>query len=357
VGPFVVILVSCALAAVAAEAATFDELAAQAAAARLDNRLPDAIELYRQAVQLNPSWAEGWWFVGALSHATRQFAGCAAGFDEFVRLDDKRPTAWSLLGLCEFETGAYDQAFDHLRRGIAGADLPPEVEADARFHYALLLSRAGFFDRARRELQRFARAGGDQPMLLAALGLNALRQPLLPDEVPAPRMDAVLKAGTAARFWILGEADKADAGFRELVARYPTLPGVHYLYATYLSDTSREEAAAEFRRELEVNPENADAGALLALLLIAAKDPSGALPFARKAATQKPSDPLAEYAFGEALMGTGDLPQAIASLEAAARLDPASLDYHMALATVYSRAGRYQDARRERRVSLDMAAK
>jgi tetratricopeptide (TPR) repeat protein len=357
VGPFAGILVSCALAAVAAEAATFDELAAQAAAARLDNRLPDAIELYRQAVQLNPSWAEGWWFVGALSHVTRQYAGCAAAFDQFVRLDDQRPIAWSLLGLCEFETGAYDQAFDHLRRGLSGPDLPPEVESGARFHYALLLSRAGFFDRARHELQRFARAGGDQPMLLAALGLNALRQPLLPDEVPAQRVDAVLKAGTAARFWILGEAGKADAGFRELVAQYPALPGVHYLYATYLSDTSQEEAAAEFRRELEVNPENADAGALLALLLIAARDPSAALPYARKAATQKPSDALAEYAFGEALMQTGDVPQAIASLEAAARLDPASLDYHMALATVYSRAGRYQDARRERRVSLDMAAK
>ncbi len=351
-GRFVTII-SCALAAVAVEAATFDELAAQAAAARLDNRIPEAIELYRQAVQLNPSWAEGWWFVGALSHVTRQYAGCAAGFDEFVRLDDKRPTAWSLLGLCEFETGAYDQAFDHLRRGLAGQDLPPEVEADARFHYALLLSRAGFFDRGRRELQRFARAGAGQPQLLAALGLNALRQPLLPDEVPAQRLDAVVKAGTATRFWILGETDKADTGFRELVAQYPTAPGVHFLYATYLSDTSQEEAAAEFRRELDVNPENADAGALLALLLIAAKDPSGALPSARKAATQKPSNPLAEYAFGEALMQTGDLPQAIASLEAAARLDPTSLDSHLALAS----AGRYQDARRERRVSMDMAAK
>ena len=343
------------IAAVGAQTAPFDELAAEAAAARRGNRIPEAIGLYRQAVELRASWAEGWWFLGTLSYATFQYAGCEAAFGQFVALDDKRPLAWSLLGLCEFETGNYDQALDHLRQGLAGKDLAPEVQAGVRFHYGLLLSKAGFFDRARRELQQCARAGGDQPMLIAGLGLNALHEPLLPNEVPAVRQKAVLKAGTAVRFWILGETDKAEAGFRELVAEYATVPGVHYLYGTYLSYTSQEEAIAEFRRELDLNPENADAGALLALLLVNAKDLSGALPYAKKAVTQRPSDALAEYAYGEVLMGTGDLPQAIASLEAAERLDPASLDYHMALASVYSRAGRYQDARHERRVSLDMA--
>ena len=98
-------------------------------------------------------------------------------FDEFVKLDDKRALAWSLLGLCEFETGKYDQAFDHLRRGLAaGKDLPPEVEAGVRFHYGLLLSRAGLFDQGKRELERYARGGAHEPMLIAGLGLNALHQ-------------------------------------------------------------------------------------------------------------------------------------------------------------------------------------
>jgi len=339
----------------AAQTAPFDELAAGATAARRGERVAEAIQLYRQAVQLRPSWAEGWWYLGTFSYAAHQYADCETTLDRFVVLDDKRPIAWSLLGLCEFETGEYDRALDHLRQGLAGRDLPPEVEADARLHYGLLLTKAGLFDRARLELQRYARAGADQPMLMAGLGLNALHQPLLPDEVPAQRQDAVLKAGSATRFWILGETDKAEAGLRALVAEYPTMPGVHYLYGTYLSESSQEEAAAEFRRELAVNPENADAGALLALLLIAAKDLPGALPYARKAVTERPSNPLAEYAYGEVLMDSGDLPPAVASLEAAARLDPSSLDYHMALASVYSREGRYQDARHERRVSLDMA--
>jgi tetratricopeptide (TPR) repeat protein len=349
--------VLCTIAAGGGRAATFDELAAQAAAARRGNHIPEAIEFYRQAVQLRASWVEGWWFLGTLSYATYQYAGCEAAFDEFVKLDDKRALAWSLLGLCEFETGKYDPALDHLRQGLAaGKDLAPEVEAGVRFHYGLLLSRAGIFDRGKRELERYARGGAHEPMLIAGLGLNALHQPLLPNEVPAERLDMVVKAGTATRFWILGENDQAEAGFQELVNQYPAAAGVHYLYGTYLSHTRPQEAMAELRRELELNPANADAGATLALLLVRANDLSGALPYARKAATDQPADALAEYAYGEVLLGTGDPRPAIARLEAAERLDPAALEYHTALAGAYSRAGRLEDARRERRVSMDMAA-
>jgi|HubBroStandDraft_1064217.scaffolds.fasta_scaffold01340_4 tetratricopeptide (TPR) repeat protein len=345
-----------AVAGVAGKAATFDDLAAAAAAARRDNNIAGAIEVYRQAVQLRPSWAEGWWFIGTLSYATYHYADGEAAFDEFVKLDDKRALAWSLLGLCEFETGRYDRAQEHLQQGLAsGKDLPPEVEAGVRFHYGLLLSRAGLFDPAKRELGRYARGGAHEPMLIAGLGLNALHQPLLPNEVPADRLDAVVKAGAAARFWILGETDKAEDGFQQLLKEYPAIAGGHYLYGTYLSYTRPEEALAEFRRELELNPANVDAGAMLALLLVYANDISAALPYAKKAAADRPADALAEYAYGKVLMGLGDLGPAIARLEAAERLDPDAIEYHMSLATAYSRAGRRDDARRERRISLDMA--
>jgi tetratricopeptide (TPR) repeat protein len=348
--------VLCTIAAAGGKAATFDELAAQAAAARRGNNIPEAIEFYRQAVQLRASWVEGWWFLGTLSYATYRYAGCEAAFDEFVKLDDKRALAWSLLGLCEFETGKYDQALDHLRQGLAaGKDLAPEVEAGARFHYGLLLSRAGIFDRGKRELERYARGGAHEPMLIAGLGLNALHQPSLPNEVPGERLDMVVKAGTATRFWILGENDQAETGFQELVKEYPAAAGVHYLYGAYLSHTRPQEAMAELRRELELNPANADAGAILALLLVHANNLSGALPYAQKAAADQPADALAEYAYGEVLLGTGDPRPAIARLEAAERLDPAALEYHTALAGAYSRVGRHEDARRERRVAMDIA--
>ena len=344
------------LAAGGAQAATFEELAAQAGAARRGNHIPEAIDLYRQAVQLRASWLEGWWFLGTLSYATYRYADCETAFDQFVRLDDKRPLAWSLLGLCEFETGKYDPALDHLRLGLAGRNLAPEVEAGVRFHYGLLLTKAGFFDQGKRELERYAQGGAHEPMLIVGLGLNALHQPLLPADVPAERLDAVTKAGEAARSLILGDAVRAESGFQELVKAYPTLAGVHYLYGTYLSYTRPNEAMTELRRELELNPDNADASAKLAVLLAHANDLASALPYAKKAAAERPSDALAEYAYGYVLLGMGDLGPAISRLGEAERLDPAALEYHMALASAYSRVGRHEQARQERRVSMEIAA-
>jgi len=353
---FVTVLLST-IAAVGGKAASFDELAEKAAAARRANQIPEAIAFYRQAVELRALWAEGWWFLGTLSYASFQYADCQDAFDKFVKLDDKRPLAWTLLGLCEFETGAYDRALDHLRRGLAGEDLAPDVEPVARFHYGLLLSRAGNFDQGRRELERYARGAAREPMLVEGLGLNALHERWLPNEIPAERRALIEKAGIATSHWILGETDRAESGFQELLQEYPTAAGVHYLYGFYLSSTRPGQAMAELRRELELDPANADAAAMLALLLMHTEDTAKALRLAEAAATEQPSDALAEYACGEVLAETGDARTAIAYLEAAERLDPAVLQYRMALAGAYSQTGRYEDARRERKLSMEMAAR
>jgi tetratricopeptide (TPR) repeat protein len=343
------------IASVASKAATFEELAAQAASARRGNSIPEAIQLYRQAVELRSNWEEGWWFIGTLSYSTYHFSDCEAAFDQFVKLDDKRALAWSLLGLCEFETGNYTPALDHLRQGLAGKNLAPEVDAGVRFHYGLLLSKQGLFDQGMHALSRYARGGAHESMLIEGLGLNALHQPLLPKEIPADRLDAVERAGEASRSLILGKIADAQAGFQELIERYPAVPGVHYLYGTFLSYSRPEEAIAEFHRELDLDPGNVSATAMLALMLLNTDKLADAIPYAKKAAAEKPSDAKAEYVYGEALLKMGDLQAAVPMLESAERLDPGALEYHMALASAYARLGRREDARRERQASLDMA--
>src|ERR1700720_3046774 len=48
--------------------AGFDAVAAAATSAREQNDPSRAIDLYRQAVQLNPKWPDGWWFLGLLEY-------------------------------------------------------------------------------------------------------------------------------------------------------------------------------------------------------------------------------------------------------------------------------------------------
>src|SRR5579872_1614026 len=132
--------VACAvLLALASGAATFDELAAKATAAREANRLAEAAGFYREALQLKADWSEGWWFLGTIAYDGDQYEDARRAFAEFVKFEDKAAAGWSFLGLCEFETGDYAHSLEHVRRGLEiGTGLQEGLEPVLRFHEALL---------------------------------------------------------------------------------------------------------------------------------------------------------------------------------------------------------------------------
>ena len=337
------------------QAATFEELAQQAAAARDADHVPQAVDLYRQALEQKPDWSEGWWSLGTLAYDSDQYALGQDAFTHLVKLDDHAPLGWSFLGLCEFETGDYAPALDHIQRGLAlGANRDPATGQVLLFHQALLLTRAGLFDQAQRQFIPFARKGSRDPALMAGIGLAALLLPLTPKEIPPAQSGLIAKAGKAAYAWMAGDTASADEAFGDLLASYPSSPNVHYLHGAYLRASRPKDAVAEFQRELELHPHCAAAGAMIAMIHVTDDDPSGALPYAQQAAADGPTTPAARYAYGLLLSQAGDL-RAIEHLEAAQRLDPTRLEYHMALAGAYSRFGRHEEARHERATSLAIA--
>ena len=345
------------LAAFGARAATFEELAARANAAREANNISDAIGLYQHALDLKADWTEGWWFLGTLAYDSDQYEIGRRAFSEFVKLQENAGSGWSFLGLCEFETGDYPHALEHIQRGFKMAtDLDPAIEQVLRFHEALLLTRLGLFDQAMPRYMPLVQRGIQNPVLTLAVGLTSLRQQLLPKEVSNDKQDFVAAVGNTARLWMVGDTAKTGPAFEALIKSYPTAPGVHYFYASYLlSFRPAEEAMVELKRELELNPHHPDARATIALLMVRAGMSNQALPLARQAAEDGPTSPMAQFTYGLILGENGELQQAIQRLETAERLDPANLEYHMGLAGVYSKAGRHEDARRERRLSIQMA--
>ena len=345
------------LAASSLEAATFEELAAKANAARDANNIPEAIDFYQQALELKPDWSDGWWFLGTLAYDSDRYEIGRRAFNEFVKLQENAGGGWSFLGLCEFETADYPHALEHIQRGLKMANgLDPAIEQVLRFHEAMLLTRLGLFDQAMPRYMPLVQRGIQNPVLTLAIGLTALREPRLPKEVPADKQDLVAAAGKAARYWMAGDTAQTGPAFQSLLGSYPTAPGVHYFYASYLlSFRPAEEALVELKRELELHPHHPDARATIALLMVRAGAMEQALPLARQAAEDGPSSPIAQFTYGLILDENGDLQQSIQRMESAERLDPANLEYHMGLAGVYSKAGRPEDARRERRISIQMA--
>jgi len=331
-------------------AATFDELARQALAAREADQIPLAIDLYQQALQLKPDWSEGWFYLGTLYYDSDRYADAQQAFEHFVKLADK-PAGWAFLGLCEFETGGYTQAQQHLEKALDGG-LAPEIEQVVRFHQTLLLTRLGLFERAWHGYKALVRFGIHDPALIAGLGLNSLNQPMLPNEIPPDRKEFIAAVGRTAYMWMSGDNTKTEAAFRALLETYPAAPGVHGFYAAYLLGSQTDSAQQELRRELALNPQSVEARAMFALLLMQAGQVADASSYAKKAAEDGPSSPLAQYVYG---MNLADPKEAAAHLEIAEKLDPSNLEYHLELAHVYSRSGRNDDARRERKISIRLA--
>jgi len=172
----------------APQKATFDRLAKEAETAEQTNRVDDAIRLYTQALRIKPSWQEGWWKLGMTNYQLDRYED---GRDAFRHLTVTNPdiaVAWAMLGLCEFETKQYPESILHLDKARnLGLGQSEQISDVTTYHLALLFTRYQRYEEALKLLSEFSQHGKDTPDYVQAMGIAALRRPLLPAEVPPAR--------------------------------------------------------------------------------------------------------------------------------------------------------------------------
>lgn len=333
-----------------APASTFEEAARKASALR-ESDTGQAIRWYREAVRLRPGWDEGWWYLGALSYERGDPAETARAFTRFVALKPDSGPGWALLGLAEFQRQRYDAALADLTHGLAqGTVGNAEIRDEVYYHVALLRIRAGQFELAMEPLEALARANADSPRLATPCGLALLRVQALPTAVPEEQRELVRAAGSAA-VAALALRDTAGPLFEELLRKHPTTPNLHYGYGAYLmrKDDGRTAAAIrQFEEEIRVDPKAVYARLEIAFAHLKDGQAALALPYAQQAAALAPGLFAVHNALGRALFETGRTQQGIAEMETAVRLAPDSERARATLAGAYARAGRPEDADRER---------
>jgi tetratricopeptide (TPR) repeat protein len=333
----------------------FDEIKAQAANARDQDNVAQAIELYGRALQLKPAWPDGWWFLGSLQYEAEAYASGTDALTHYLALVPEAGPAWALRGLCEFETGDYGRSLTDIQRGLSlGAGKEPRDEKILRYHEALLLTRKGNFEGALQEYAALARGKVPNPEVLVAIGLAGLRTPLLPGDLKADKRDLYLAAGNAAFLFLSGDQPAAQQSFQDLFQRFPTAANAHYLYGTLLSRSDAEQSLSEFKRELEVAPSNVAAEVMVAWDSLMRNDFATALAYAEKAEAQEPTLPTIPLVLGRALVETGDLKRGTEILEKQSQIEPDNLEIRFALVKAYSKSGRKEDARLERLLCLQM---
>jgi tetratricopeptide (TPR) repeat protein len=335
----------------------FDAVAKQAEEARVAGHLDDAVVLYEKGLKLNPEWKEGGWYLATILYDKDRYPEAAGLFRVLSAAEPRNGPAAVMLGLCEFETRQYEQSLNDLQRGEElGLGDNRDLIAAASYHTGILLARAGRFEEAYESLLPLARQDNQTPSITEAFGLATLRMPFLPAEIPPDKRELVLMAGRGTFGMAAHHPAEAQKAFQDLVSRYPGTPNVHYAYGVFLLADQSDVALKEFQRELEISPDHLAAMLQTAFEYIKLNDYQAALSYAEKAVKLSPNQFATHNALGRVLVETGDLDRGISELEIGVKQAPDSPAMHFALAHAYSKAGRKEDAARERAAFLKLDA-
>lgn len=327
----------------------FSTLSAQADAARDADRLDDAVVLYKKALALHPSWAEGWWSLGTIQYDRNSYEDATRSFRKLITIAPKNGNGLAMLGLSEFEVGKEQIALEHIQKGVnLGVNKDPSFQHVLLYHEGVLEQRLGQFESAREMLQQLCIQGVRSDEVVTGIGLSALRlRTKSLDQAPQPS-EIVTLVGRAGCLAAEKKFDDARKEMQNAVDKDPKYPRVHFAFGLMLVDASDNDAAiGEFKREIENDP--ADVVSRLQIAAAAYKTNSAAgLPYAEEAVKLAPKEAFAHYLLGLLSLDTDNFQKAIPDLEIARQAYPRDSRIYLALGTAYSRAGRKEDAAKAR---------
>jgi tetratricopeptide (TPR) repeat protein len=327
----------------------FDTLAKQAAAARDGKRLVDALGFYKKALALKPDWEEGLWDYGSIAYDTDHFAECAPAFRKLTNRKPDLAPAWTMEGLCEFALHDYDAALKSLRRTEAlGFREPAELARAARLHLALVLTKAGHYEKALVVLTDLTRSDQKTPEISVAAGIAGLRKPWLPVEVPETDRELVWSLGEAMSSAMERDPKGAVEKFQAVIHDHPNEANIHFRFGAFLTLDSPEKGLVEIKKALDLDPDNIPALVSLAMVNIKQGTPQAGKDYAEHAVRISPGDFATHLALGRVLLETEAPQEAAPELEVAVKLAPESPEAHFSLASAYGKLGRQADAARER---------
>ena len=291
-----------------------------------------------------------------IHYGKSQYAESTPAFEKLVALDRTAAPAYAMLGLSEYNLTRYDAAVDNLAKAQKLNVMNESIGQASMYTLAKLWTKKGNFEGALGILYEFAQLGKESPAFLLLSGTAGLWKAMFPEEVPEADRDLVFLAGKA--FWESARRNVpvARASFDDLLVRYPATAGVHYLYGSFEMYDNVDRALTLFEEELRITPDHIGAQMALGAEYVRRGEPAKALPFARKSVELAPQSYASHTLLGRALVDTGELAPALKELETARQMAPEDPQPRIALASLYAKLGRKEDAARERREFLRIQA-
>jgi Tfp pilus assembly protein PilF len=209
--------------------------------------------------------------------------------------------------------------------------------------------------------------GNDTPAIIVDNTTAANRAVNIPEFVNVPQGGLEKIDPQATEFYRLfdvafktmenNQIPEAIALFRQAIERDPEDARVHFVLATALSGSDREQdALQEYRKACALDPRNATFLDHYGISLSENGDNQGAVEQLQKATELAPFSPEYRFNLGFVLESRGDFEGAVAPFEKAVELSGGkSLQGLAELAKVYDKVGRPDDALHTARQALDLA--
>lgn len=331
------------------------QLQQKALSERQSGDLDNAVATFKQALAIQPDWAEGVLNLATIYYGKQEYQDALGLARRLIKIQPNTGATWAMVGLCEFQLGEYENALVHMNRGKS-LGFPPGsggAISEANYHIGILLNWKGEFGPAHDLLLAEAKSGDRSEDAKYALGVNLLRLKLMPSQIPETDRAMVQTASEIAMDLSRSDYGPATSKFDDLLKTYPGRPYIHDAYGWALMSISRYDAAAEqYRQEIRLSPNSADAYLGLATAALKTHHFEEARDSAKKAVELTPDSAMAHGQYGRALVELSDVKAGVPELEKAVQLQVAIPELHFYLSRAYAKAGRAKDAERERQIFL-----
>lgn len=277
-----------------------------------------------------------------------------AGYQRVLKIAPNLVPARANLAAAQMQVGRTAEALDNYRAALRAA--PGDTQITLLYSNALFeLSR---YSDARGVLSPFANSHPENLDAAFLLGETLIRLQRAREGVKL--VDGVAKARNDANAYLLSalthlqltDYKEAKTSADEAARLDPANAAAWTLSGMANAATGDlKKAEAAYRKALELNASDFDANLRLGTLLLRMdQNPEGAKPYLERALEIDPSSLSARYEVANLQAALKDDPAAIANFEQVVARKPDATDAHVQLSTLYMRAKRREDAKREREI-------
>jgi tetratricopeptide (TPR) repeat protein len=322
-------------------------LYAQAKAAQQNRDNAAAIEKYQAIIKQAPHLAAAYNNLGMLYFDERDFSHASEVLKRGLELHPDMPTASAMLGMSYFQLGMNEKAEPLLQAALRANPGDDHVE----MILAHILINSKKYADAATHLNNFLSRNPKDQQAWYMLGKTYLQM----SENALAKIDEIDPNSVVAHE-IAGEIDESMHNYDLALVEYkkaidldPRQPGTHmHMANAYWLTAKWESAQAEFKAELENDPNNCTARWKLANSILEANDSNeDALAELNRSIDSCPTLMQAHTDRGRALIRLGKHNDALPDLLMAEKDSPAEPSIHFLLASVYRAQGKASDAQQE----------